>query len=227
LPWADFFGGSVVIDYSTMSAYFSGVYNMNPLKVRGGLRLAGLVVATIACSPGIVQAHPGLGQASGFTNGLMHPIGGVDHLIAIVAAGVWAAQLGGRFLWMIPFTFLTMMAAGGSLGMISVPVSLVEQGILMSVVVLGFLIAFAAKLPWAPSLLVIGLFGFVHGYAHGQEMSHTASAWAYGAGFLLSTSVLQAIGLAAAFGVKVSGEHRLLRFSGAITALCGLYLYIQ
>src|SRR5579863_3698485 len=123
---------------------------------------------------GSAAAHPVPG-AAGLTAGFAHPLSGLDHVLAMVAVGLWAAQLGGRALWLVPASFVGFMTLGGALGMAGVHLPMVEAGILASVLILGILIAAAAQLPLAASVAVTGLFAIFHGHAHGTEIPLAAS----------------------------------------------------
>lgn len=169
---------------------------------------------TLALSPALAQAHPGHG-ASGFTPGLTHPLMGLDHLLAMVAVGLWAAQLGDRARWAVPASFVGVMSLGGALAMSGWTLPGVEMGILASVLVLGVLVAAAVRLPLAVSSTVVGVFALFHGFAHGAEMPANASGLAYGAGFAVATALLHAVGFA--FG-SFKQTAPALRFSGAVVA---------
>jgi urease accessory protein len=145
---------------------------------------------------------------------------GLDHLLAMVAVGLWAAQLGGRAAWLIPAAFVSVMTAGAGLGMSGVHLPLVEQGIIASVVVLGLLIATAARLPLVASAGLVGVFALFHGVAHGTEMPASASGFAYAAGFALATATLHAIGLLAAKATRVQW----VRIAGAAIAVTAIAL---
>src|SRR5581483_9875318 len=126
--------------------------------------------------PTLAQAHPGMpGHTHGFSNGFSHPLTGLDHICAMVAVGLWAAQRGGRALWLVPATFVFVMIVGGVFGMGHAGIPCVEQGIAASVLILGILITAAIRLPLAASAAIVGLFALFHGYAHGAEMPETAS----------------------------------------------------
>ena len=129
------------------------------------------IVAAAACllAPGPALAHTGAGGADGIVHGMMHPITGLDHVLAMVAVGVLAAFLGGRALWLIPTSFVAMAAVGGALGVGGAPVPYVEFGISASVVLLGLAIALQPKLPLGLAAGLVGLFGLYHGYAHGAD----------------------------------------------------------
>ncbi len=188
-----------------------------------------LVTSALILVPALAQAHPGHG-AAGFTHGLVHPLNGWDHLLAMFAVGLWAAQKGGRALWALPAAFLGVMTLGGALGMAHVQVPFVEQGILLSVLVLGVLIAAAVRLPLALGMAMVGLFALCHGLAHGAEMPENAAGFAYGAGFVLATALLHACGIAAGLFAKSVASRQwapVVRFAGAAIAMGGLMLCIH
>ncbi|MDE2117319.1 MAG: HupE/UreJ family protein [Betaproteobacteria bacterium] len=184
------------------------------------LQLAALALFALGL-PSLAHAHVGAGHSSGWIHGLAHPVGGLDHVCAMIAVGLWAAQMGGRAVWLVPLTFVTVMALGGALGMAAVPVVYTEQGIVMSLLVLGVLIAAAVRLPLAVSAAVVGVFALCHGYAHGTEMPQSTSGLAYAAGFMLSTSLLQASGIGMALLAGKTGRAEWLRLTGVAITLCG------
>lgn len=174
--------------------------------------------------PSLAHAHVGAGGAHGFMHGLAHPLLGLDHVCAMVALGLWAAQMGGRAMWRVPLTFVCVMALGGLLGMAAIPVPFVEGGIAMSLLVLGVLIVAAVRLPLLLSAAIVGVFAAFHGYAHGAEMLPGDSGLEYVAGFVLATAVLHASGIAAALLAKSKNRAQWLRLAGAAIALCGVWL---
>jgi urease accessory protein len=141
-----------------------------------------LTLFALCLVPTAALAHTGVGATSGFMHGFMHPLGGLDHLLAMVLVGLFAYQLGGRAMWLVPATFIAVMALGGFLGIAGVPVPFVEIGIALSVVVLGAIVAFGIKAPVAVAMAVVGLFAAFHGHAHGTEMPLDVSGAVYGAG---------------------------------------------
>ncbi|MCR0984555.1 HupE/UreJ family protein [Roseomonas populi] len=155
-----------------------------------------LLPVALALLPLPALAHTGLGHVAGFTAGFAHPLGGADHLMAMVAVGLWAGLIGGRATWALPLAFLAAMTAGGALGMAGIGLPMVEAGIAGSVIVLGALVALAVRPPLAVALGLAALFGLFHGHAHGAEMAPGAGAAGYAAGFLLATAALHALGLA-------------------------------
>jgi urease accessory protein len=189
-----------------------------PLLVLGGLLLAGPAAA-----------HTGVGATAGITHGFMHPIGGFDHILAMVAVGLFAWLLsvgtaGRKALWLVPAAFVGMMAVGGALGMAGVAVPYVELGIALSAVVIGGLVALGRSLPVAVAMAVVGAFAIFHGHAHGTEMPAALSGLTYALGFMLATALLHGLGILAGVGIgKASAAHgtRVVRIGGAVTALAG------
>lgn len=174
--------------------------------------------------PGIVFAHTGVGETTGFVHGFTHPTGGVDHMLAMVAVGLWAAQIGRRALWAVPCTFVAVMVVGGILGFTGVPVPFVEEGILVSILVFGVLIAGALKMPLVYSGLIVGLFAIFHGHAHGAEMPESISAASYAVGFALATAMLHLAGIGLGVLMQRTNLQTVNRLAGAAIAFSGLYL---
>jgi urease accessory protein len=179
-----------------------------------------LVVRLALLTPSIALAHVGVGDTSGVAHGFMHPVSGLDHVLAMVAVGMFAAPLGGRALWLVPLAFMTMMALGGTLGIPGVGMPYLELGIGLSVVMLGAALALALAPPLAVAMALAGLFAIFHGMAHGAEMPVTASALAYGLGFITATAMLHAIGIA--FGLLAARKRRVSQFAGGAMAVAGL-----
>lgn len=172
----------------------------------------------------VAQAHTfGLAHMD-FTSGIAHPLSGLDHILAMLAVGLWAVQLGGRALWLLPLSFMLTMAGGGALGLCGIALPYVELGIASSVLVLGLLVASAWKLPLALSMSLVGAFAIFHGYAHGAEMATESSALWYSLGFMLATATLHAGGIGMALAAKQDWSQRWLRMSGALIAASGVWL---
>ncbi len=133
-------------------------------------------------APAAALAHPGHEGAGGLVHGFFHPVTGIDHVLAMIAVGVLAAQYGGRALWLVPMSFLVAMATAGAIGMAGIPVQIVEAGIGLSVVVLGLMIAFQIKPPTLVAMVVVGFFALFHGYAHGSEMPDGPAGLSFAAG---------------------------------------------
>ena len=190
---------------------------MKAIITRNRSSFTPLAIVALTLAPVLAQAHPGH-DASGFASGLAHPMHGLDHILAMVAVGLWAAQLGGRARWLVPASFVSVMAIGGALGMAGVAMPFAEQGIFASVLILGVLIAAAARLPLAASMSIVGLFALCHGHAHGLEMPGTAAGLSYGAGFVIATVLLHATGIGAGLMMQRFAEARWLRATGV--AIC-------
>lgn len=156
-----------------------------------------LLVLSLCLIPSVALAHTGIGDTSGLAHGFMHPLSGLDHQLAMILVGIFAYQLGGRALWLVPLTFVAVMAFGGMLGVNDLPLPFVEIGIALSVVLLGAVIAFGVKAPVAVAMGLVGLFAVFHGHAHGAEMPLDASGAEYGLGFTLATALLHASGIGA------------------------------
>jgi urease accessory protein len=171
------------------------------------------------------EAHVGVGDTHGFVHGFAHPIGGIDHVLAMVAVGLFAAQLGGRALWLVPLAFVSMMGIGGALGVAGIGLPFVEIGIGLSVAVLGVVVAAEAHLPTAAAIALAGLFAVFHGHAHGTEMPETMSGLTYGLGFILATAALHATGIGLGLGLsRMTGAvgTRAVQAGGGVIALAGL-----
>jgi urease accessory protein len=184
------------------------------------IRIAAIALVLL---PGGACAHTGHGEASGFAHGFIHPLGGLDHVLAMVAVGLYAALLGGRALWLVPAAFLGAMAMGGAIAAAGLAVPYVEIGIAASVIVLGLAVALRVSLPVFAAMALAGLFAIFHGYAHGAEMPQGASG--YAVGFMLATALLHgagmAIGLAAA-----SRSPRIAQAAGGAMALAGVAILV-
>jgi urease accessory protein len=181
--------------------------------------------AVLFLAPTLAHAHTGVGDTHDFTHGFSHPLFGLDHLLAMVAVGLWAAQIGGRALWAVPLTFVSIMAVGGALGITGVPVPFVEQGIATSVLLLGLFIALSVRMPLAFSIPIVGLFAICHGHAHGAEMPVDASGLAYAAGFMITTAMLHCCGIGLGIAIQRATTASVLRAAGAAIAVVGISLF--
>jgi urease accessory protein len=168
-------------------------------------------------------AHVEGGVASGFLNGLSHPISGLDHVLAMVAVGLWGAQLGAPAIWLLPVAFPIMMAFGGLLGLSGVALPSVELGIALSAVMLGALILGSIRLPLAAALLVVGFFAVFHGHAHGTEMTPGQSAILYSLGFVIATGLLHSLGIAIGLIHRWNAGRLALRGAGSVVMAGGLF----
>jgi len=199
---------------------------MNNRRMRA---TAGAALALALVLPGMALAHTGHHDVAGggFATGFSHPFGGWDHMLAMIAVGIWAAQLAGRSVWLLPALFLSGMAAGGALGGLGLEIPLVETGIIASILLLGGLIALAPRMVPALTLAVVAVSGAFHGHAHGAEMPQAAEPLLYGLGFLLATALLHAGGILAALGVtRMAGPAEMqavaVRGLGALLMTAGM-----
>jgi urease accessory protein len=170
------------------------------------------------------QAHIGSHEIGGFSHGLQHPMGGLDHILAMLAVGLWAAQLSGVALWLLPLSFVGAMLLGGVLGMIGITMPFVEQSILISDLVLGAVVLIAIRLPLIVSVGIVGTLAIFHGYAHGVEMPKGASGLEYAAGFVCSTALLHLAGLSLASLIQKNSQEKIVRMAGAGILLGALVL---
>ncbi|WP_164502753.1 HupE/UreJ family protein [Nitrosomonas oligotropha] len=186
-----------------------------------------LLIAPLLIASPLVFAHTGDGPHNGWLHGFAHPLSGLDHILAMVAVGLWAAQAHGRIVWLFPLIFVAVMGLGGLFGAIALPLAFAEHGIMLSLVILGALLAWRKHLPLSASVLLIGLFALSHGFAHGSEMPSSAALPSYAAGFMLATMLLHLCGIGLAQLCKKFAGTRWIRFSGIIIAGYGGYLLIQ
>jgi urease accessory protein len=168
-------------------------------------------------------AHEQSGQAAGFLTGLKHPVSGLDHVLAMIAVGLWGAQLGSPAIWVLPVVFPMVMAFGGFLGLLGVPLPGTEVGIALSAILLGLMVALEAKLPVWVAASLVGFFGVFHGYAHGTELPVGGNALLYSVGFVIATGCLHAVGIGIGVVHRWSAGRIALRVAGALVALAGLY----
>jgi urease accessory protein len=187
------------------------------------LRLA-LSAAVLTALATAAEAHTGHGATTAFTAGFAHPLGGFDHLLAMVAVGLWAGLAGGRALWLWPLGFVAAMVLGGALGMAGMAMPLVEQGIVASVVVIGLAAALAFRPSLAVGFALAALAGLFHGHAHGTEIPVDASGLAYAAGFALATALLHACGIAVTVIATRFTLPVAARAAGGLTAMTGVVL---
>lgn len=188
--------------------------------------LAGLLALAAVAVASPAHAHIIDAGGAGWVQGFSHPFSGLDHILAMVAVGVWAAQIGRPALWVLPVVFPLAMAVGGLLGVAGVPVPGIEVGIAASVLGLGVLIAFQAKPPLVVSVALVALFALFHGHAHGTELPQAASPILYGLGFVLATAILHAIGLGIGFAMRLPKGMTAIRVGGGAIAAAGLALFV-
>ncbi|MBK8452891.1 MAG: HupE/UreJ family protein [Thiofilum sp.] len=185
-----------------------------------------LVLLTLML-PSLALAHSGAGDGSGFVSGFLHPLGGLDHVAAMVAVGILGAFMGKPAIWVLPITFPIVMAFGGVLGVLGVPVPGIEIGIAVSSIVLGIMIIMGTKPPLPIAITIVAAFAIFHGYAHGAELPQAANPLAYSAGFVISTGLLHLAGIA--FGELIRMPHgvKIVRAAGGIIALAGGYFLMN
>jgi urease accessory protein len=183
---------------------------------------AALALWCVTAAPAF--AHVGLGHVAGFTHGLTHPFSGLDHIIAMIAVGLYAAHLGGRNLWLVPSAFVATMIFGGFLGYCGFPLPLVEGGIGLSVVVMSLAVAAGVNLPTIAAMALVSLFALFHGHAHGSEGTALASFLPYAAGFVIATGSLHFSGIGLGLGLDklgTSASLALKRVVGVAGAIAG------
>ena len=171
-------------------------------------------------------AHTEAGIAGGLLSGFLHPILGPDHVIAMVAVGLWGAFLGAPAIWLLPIVFPLVMALGGVLGVRGLPLPAVEVGIALSAVALGAMVAFAARTPLWVAAVLVGAFAIFHGHAHGAELPAAANPLAYGIGFVAATGLLHLTGIAFGLLVRWPLGERAVRAGGGLIACAGLYFLV-
>lgn len=174
--------------------------------------------------PSVVHAHDGSQVPfGGFLSGLVHPVLGYDHLLAMLSVGILSAQIGGRAIWTVPATFVCIMAIGGALGLFDIGLTSTELGIAASLVLLGAIIAAERKLPILLAMTGVGFFAIFHGYAHGSEMPTTAEPVLYAIGFLTGTALIHIAGLVIGDIAKHYERGKmLLRVGGGLISVIGV-----
>ncbi|MCH7717465.1 MAG: HupE/UreJ family protein [Gemmatimonadetes bacterium] len=182
------------------------------------------IVATVAllAFPSPLAAHEG-GAAAGLLSGLLHPVSGLDHVLAMLAVGIWGAQMGPPAIWVLPVTFPMVMAFGGMLSLLGVPVPGVEIGIGLSALLLGFMVAIERRPAIEVAAVLVGFFAIFHGYAHGAELPEGQSGILYSIGFVVSTGTLHASGIGVGLIHRWDRGKRALRIAGAGIAAGGAW----
>lgn len=201
----------------------AGTRSGNPLAYPVGAGIG----AALAFLPGAAFAHEAHATASGFVSGFTHPLFGLDHVVAMVAVGLWGGQLGKPAIWLLPVTFPLVMALGGVLGVRGIPLPGVEIGIALSAVALGCLVAGSVRAPIWIASAVVGAFAIFHGHAHGTELPGAASPLHYAAGFVLSTGLLHVAGIV--IGLLVDWKPvgaRIVRACGVLVACAGVWFLV-
>ena len=181
-----------------------------------------LAIATWLLLGTSLWAHEDAGMAGGFIRGLTHALFGFDHVVAMIAVGLWGAFLGSPALWILPVVFPVVMAFGGALGVLGVEVPLVETGIAASAVVLGLMVALALRPKIAIAAVIVGAFAIFHGHAHGTELPEAASPLAYSIGFVISTGLLHLAGIGFGHFTRWPQGILAVRAGGGVIALVGV-----
>ncbi|HET6246172.1 MAG TPA: HupE/UreJ family protein [Tepidisphaeraceae bacterium] len=194
------------------------------MKSRSIVIAAGASVLAFAT---VASAHPGHGASGGFSAGISHPFLGIDHILAMVAVGLCAVQIGGRALWLLPLTFISFMIAGGVLGFNAghVPPA-VEQGIAASVLLLGLIVAGGSRLAVPLTFGLTALFAMFHGYAHGAEMQPGVAFATFAVGFVIATTILHLAGIALGVTLNRNRLPALARLAGGAIAIGGVLLFV-
>lgn len=179
------------------------------------------VLLMLVLSAGSAQAHTAHGGEGGFASGLLHPVSGGDHVVAMVAVGLWGAVLGAPALWLLPVVFPVVMALGGALGIVGVSLPAVETGIALSGIVLGLMVALAVRAPLWIAAVLVGVFAVFHGHAHGTELPVAADPVAYAVGFVVATGALHLCGIAIGLFWKMPAGQWAVRGAGALIVVVG------
>jgi len=183
------------------------------------------IAAFVVAQPAF--AHEQAAAGGGLVRGLLHPLSGMDHLIAMVAVGIWGAQLGAPAIWVLPITFPMVMAVGGVLGVLRIPLPMPEVVIALSALVLGAAVAMRLRLPFAAAAVVVAVFAIFHGHAHGAELPSSANPLAYGVGFVTATGLLHLCGIGIGTLTRWPVGERVIQGLGAVIAGLGCYFLAQ
>jgi urease accessory protein len=190
-----------------------------------GRRAAPSVIAAVTLWPAVAWAHTDSGEAAGFLTGVRHPVSGLDHVLAMIAVGLWGAQLGIPALWLLPVAFPMMMAFGGMFGLMGLPLPGVEMGIAASAVVLGVAVLAEARPPLLVALAVVAVFAVFHGHAHGTELPEGQSGLLYSMGFVIATGLLHGLGIGIGSVHRWGAGRVALRVAGAVVLGAGILFF--
>ncbi|WP_316184393.1 MULTISPECIES: HupE/UreJ family protein [unclassified Bradyrhizobium] len=186
--------------------------------------LGAALLSLLTSNPSL--AHEQTGVGGGLAGGLLHPLTGLDHLIAMVAVGIWGAQLGGAAIWILPVVFPLVMAFGAVLGILKVGLPVPELIIALSALVLGLAVAIRIRVPFAVAAIIVAIFAIFHGHAHGVELPTAANPLAYGCGFVVATGLLHACGITIGALARWPGGERIIQGVGAAIAALGGYFLV-
>jgi urease accessory protein len=192
------------------------------MKARCAALAGRTAVIAAALWPALALAHVEAGQTAGLLAGLRHPVSGPDHVLAMVSVGLWGAQLGAPAIWLLPVTFPVVMALGGLLGLLGVPLPGVEVGIALSAVLLGGAVWTAWRPPLWTAAVIVGIFAIFHGHAHGTELPPGGSGLLYSLGFVAATGTLHAVGIGIGTIQRWPCGRAVLRVAGAVVAVAGI-----
>ncbi|CCD89635.1 Putative Hydrogenase/Urease accessory protein HupE/UreJ protein [Bradyrhizobium sp. ORS 285] len=182
------------------------------------------LLSALNASP--LLAHEQAGVGGGLASGLLHPLTGLDHLVAMVAVGIWGAQLGGVAIWVLPVVFPLVMAFGAVLGILKIGLPVPELVIALSALVLGLAVALRLRVPFAAAAAIVAVFAIFHGHAHGAELPTSANPLAYGCGFVVATGLLHACGITIGALARWPGGERIIQGVGAAIAALGGYFLV-
>ena len=189
--------------------------------------LCGLLISWLMLFAPAGQAHVEAGGAGSVVAGFLHPVTGIDHVVAMVAVGLWGAVLGPPAIWLLPVAFPMVMAFGGLLGLLAVPLPGVETGIALSALVLGVMVMFQTRLPLVLTFLLVGLFALFHGFAHGVELPEGGDALLFSLSFVVATGLLHLVGIALGEVRRWAWGQSLLKLAGAAIAAVGIWSLTQ
>jgi urease accessory protein len=178
------------------------------------------ILSLLLLLPATALAHEA-GAAEGLASGFLHPLLGPDHIAAMVAVGLWGAQLRAPAIWLLPVAFPVVMALGGLAALLGMPLAGVEAGIALSAIALGVLVALQVRLPLAAALAIVAVFALFHGHAHGAELAPGANAVAYSVGFVVATGLLHAAGILLGFVGPLT-----VRAAGALVGCAGVFFLL-
>jgi urease accessory protein len=196
-------------------------------RVARAVRRVALVSLFVALAPGLALAHQQAGTAGGLVSGFLHPVLGPDHVIAMIAVGLWGVQLGRPAIWTLPITFPLIMAFGGMMGVAGIPLPSVEVGIALSAVVLGIMVAGSVRPQLWVVMAIVGTFAIFHGHAHGTELPHAADPLAYGVGFVVATGLLHLSGILVGLAIARPLGVRAVQACGVLIAVLGGYFLVN
>lgn len=195
---------------------------MKSCKVHTMARVFPILIFVMLCAPSAL-AHPQKGEAVGFLTGFRHPISGLDHVLAMIAVGLWGAQLGSPAIWLLPVAFPMVMAVGGMLGLMGIPLPGTEYGIALSAMLLGAAVLLELRPSLRIAALLVGFFAIFHGHAHGTELPPGQSALLYSMGFVIATGCLHAVGIGIGTVHRWGWGQKLLRAAGGLVTMGGVF----